>query len=128
MSTTKEFLTQFNQAWMNHDVETIVDGVTDDIYFRMATDEQGIQGKDAFRAWLNEMANPDYKMTLKTERVIVSGDDAVLAGSMQMAEPDGTQRQFAFCDLYKLRDGKIASLTAYFMNHNAEEGCPSGSN
>lgn len=124
MSNVETFLTVFNQAWAAHDVDTIVSGVTDDIYFRMATDEEGIQGKQAFETWLSEMVKPEYKMSLTTERLFVSGDDAVLSGRMEMTEPDGTQRKFAFCDIYKLRDGKVAELLAYFMSDNADTGCP----
>ncbi|MGX5915011.1 nuclear transport factor 2 family protein [Aliidiomarina sp. Khilg15.8] len=124
MSNTKDFLTKFNQAWVDHDVETVVNGVTDDIHFRMAMDDKGIQGKQAFKAWLSEMANPEYKISLTTERLFVSGDDAVLSGVMDMTEPDGTKRKFAFCDLYKMRDGKVAELQAYFMSDKADAGCP----
>ena len=124
MNSTEAFLTQFNQAWFEHDVDGVVDGVTDDIHFRMATDEEGIHGKAAFRAWLAEMANPEYKISFKTERLIVSGDDAVLAGRMEMTEPSGQQRRFASCDIYKLRNGKVASMLVYFMNFQADEGCP----
>lgn len=124
MSNVETFLTVFNQAWASHDVDTIVSGVTDDIHFRMALDEEGIRGKQAFKAWLSEMPKPESKLSLTTERLFVSGNDAMLSGYMEMTKPDGTHCKFAFCDIYKLRDGKVAELLAYFMSDKEGTGCP----
>lgn len=120
MSDIKVFLTKFNQAWADNDIDTIVDGVTDDIHFRMATDASGIRGKDEFKVWLKDMLISDVEMELFTDRMIISGNDAVLSGRIEMREQDGTEKQFTFCDLYTLRDGKVAELVAYVMNYNTE--------
>jgi len=128
MNNTEAFLTIFNQAWAEHDTDTILNSVTDDIHFRMAADVEGIRGKQAFKAWLAEMANPAFKVRLTTERLFVSGDDAALSGIIDMTEPDGSQHKFAFCDLYKLRNGKIAELLAYIVSDKAGEGCPASEN
>ncbi|WP_194755952.1 nuclear transport factor 2 family protein [Aliidiomarina indica] len=118
MSDIKEFLTTFNQAWVDNDIDTIVQGVTNDIHFRMATDETGVHGKEAFKIWLKDMLISDVEMDVTTDRMIISGDEAVLSGRIRMIEQDGTQKQFTFCDLYRLRDGKVAELVAYVMNYN----------
>ncbi|RUO32472.1 nuclear transport factor 2 family protein [Aliidiomarina soli] len=124
MSTTKEFLTRFNQAWADQDIDTIVNSVTDDVHFRMATDDKGIHGKEAFATWIGEMSNADYKMQLTTERFFISGDEALLSGRMHMTERDGSEREFCFCDLYTLRDNKVSAMVSYFMNPASEDGCP----
>lgn len=116
MSSTKLFLTEFNQAWADNDIDTIVNGVTDDIHFRMASDDSGVRGKDAFKAWLKDMLITDTEMEVINERLIMSGDEAVLSGRIKMIEQDGTRKQFTFCDLYTLRDGKVAELVSYVMN------------
>ncbi|RUO38580.1 hypothetical protein CWE13_02745 [Aliidiomarina shirensis] len=127
MSNLKTFLARFNQAWAEHDIKTIIAGVTDDIRFQMATDDTGIKGKEAFEKWLTEMMNPDYKVTMNTERLFISGNDAALSGSMEMVDPTGAEHKFAFCDLYTLRDGKVSELRAYVMDYKADKSCPASS-
>jgi len=124
MTTTRKFLTKFNQAWADNDVDTIVNSVTDDIHFKMVTDAEGIRGKEAFSSWLKDMSNNDFQMALTTDRVIIDGDQAAITGTMAMTKPDGTKSQFSYCDLYRLRDGKVAELMAFVMDHDKQPGCP----
>ncbi|MCP1727648.1 ketosteroid isomerase-like protein [Natronospira proteinivora] len=115
MQDTETFLRAFNEAFAREDVDTIMSSVTDDIRFRMAS-ETGIEGKPAFEKMLREMSASGCIFNLEIFDVVVAGDRAVVNGEMTLKEnKDGPVRAYAFCDLYQLRDGKIAETIAYGM-------------
>lgn len=124
MSDVEQFLRRFNEAWKDGDIEMILAGVTDDIRFRMASQEamngkkasQGARnGKKAFRDFLRHMENGGGQCSLDIDNVIVDGDRAVLDGVIQVESPEGPARTFLFCDVYRLRDDRISEITAYVV-------------
>ncbi|MEX1057942.1 MAG: nuclear transport factor 2 family protein [Natronospirillum sp.] len=115
MSVSKQFLIDFNEAWAREDKAAILAAVTDDIQFRMAGEED-INGKEAFAAVLEEMAGTGQEFTLTINRVIISAEDtAAVEGEMTLVDEDGEPVVFMFCDVYGLRDGKIAELKAFVV-------------
>ena len=47
---------------------------------------------------------------------LIEGDDAVVAeGAVRAERTDGTIMHLAFCDVFDMREGKIARLTSYLM-------------
>lgn len=114
---TQDMLIAFNQAWVETDLDHVLNAVTDDFTFRMADGAHELQGKDEFRQWLEQMQCGDGKASTTTNPPIVDGDNAVLTGEITVRSTDG-EKKFAFCDVYRLRDGKIQSLTAYCLTVN----------
>lgn len=125
MKNTETFLRNFSNAWANMDMETILDAVTDDFSFAMANCDEGVVGKAAFANWLKNMDCGDgNKATIKHRDFLLDGTRAALTGNMEVVVEGKTER-FSFCDLYELEGSKIKKLTAYFMKHGEQMGCPS---
>jgi len=55
--------------------------------------------------------NPDIVIT----RIIESGDVIVAEGRVQTERTDGAVVNLMFCDVFEMRDGRIAKLTSYLM-------------
>lgn len=118
MKNTEQFLRDFNAAWLQEDISKVLEGVTDDIRFRMAG-EKGVEGKADFGKMLKEMSGSGQGFDLKIDRVIIEGDQAAVTGQIvcRSAE-DAKTTTYAFCDIYVLQDGakpKVRDLTAYVM-------------
>ena len=55
--------------------------------------------------------NPDIVIT----RIIESGDVIVAEGRVRTERTDGAVVNLMFCDVFEMRDGRIAKLTSYLM-------------
>lgn len=123
MNTTEQFLRDFNAAWLKEDISDVLDGVTEDIRFRMAG-EKGVEGKADFSRMLKEMSGSGQGFDLDIDRVIINGDQAALTGTIVCRSADSTEvTTYAFCDVYVLQGGqtpKVRDLTAYIMTVKAD--------
>lgn len=118
MNPTEKFLRDFNQAWADEDVARIAADVTDDIHFAMAG-RPAIEGKTDFETFLKSMSGQSSDLELKVHQILIDGDRAAVTGELSMS--DGEKRsRYEFCDVYKLRDGKVAELIAYVNEHQSE--------
>jgi len=122
MNTTEQFLRDFNAAWLKEDISEVLDGVTEDIRFRMAG-EKGVEGKADFSKMLKEMSGSGQGFDLKIERVIINGNQAALTGQIVCRSADNAKvTTYAFCDVYVLQgeaQPKVRDLTAYIMEVKA---------
>lgn len=122
MNTTEKFLRDFNAAWVNENISEVLDGVTEDIRFRMAS-EKGVEGKTDFEKMLKEMSGSGQGFELKIDRVIIDGDEAAVTGQISCRSADSKTTTYAFCDVYALQEGdnpKVRDLTAYVLEMKAE--------
>jgi uncharacterized protein len=118
MNDTKTFLREFNEYWVRADTPAILDTVTDDIHFSMVGG-QSVSGKTDFKAFLDEMDSGTPDMGLNIANIIVEGERAAVDGEISMTDKDGRRRVYAFCDIYRLEQGKVAELTAYVHETNS---------
>lgn len=124
MNDTRKFLTEFNEYWVREDTGAILGAVTDDIRFGMAGHDP-INGKADFRKFLEEMGCDGTDMTLDLGTFVIEGDRAAVTGEIAMTDKEGQRKRFAFCDVYRLRDGKVAELTAFVNPIGGEQPCDS---
>ena len=121
MNDTRAFLREFNAYWLHEDTQAILDTVTDDIRFGMAGGKL-VTGKADFAEFLKEMTGSgNTDLALDIANVIVDGDRAAVNGEIAMTSEDGQRRTYAFCDVYRLADGKVAELTAYVEEVNGDK-------
>jgi uncharacterized protein len=120
MNDTKQFLREFNEYWVREDVRAILDTVTDDIRFRMIGGKS-VSGKSEFESFLGEMPDGNSETALTITNVIVDGDQAAVNGEISMTDKDGQRQTYGFCDVYRLEGGKVAELTAYVLDVNADK-------
>ena len=116
MTKIEEFLQKFNEAFVQNDINHIIDCTTDDIIWIMVGDKT-IRGKEELTVSMNEMQGASG-LQLKIDSVIINEDRAAVDGSMSMEDKDGNRKTYSFCDLYKFRndgDLKIAELRSYVI-------------
>jgi len=111
MTENKQTVSRYLDGFRETDHAKILSCLTDDVewdmpgYFRLA-------GKDAFdRAIENDAFQGSPTITL---RRMVEEDGVVVAeGAVRSRRKDGGLLDAVFCDVFEMRDGKIARLTTY---------------
>ena len=111
------FVTRFNTVWNGHDLEGILDMMTDDVIFEASfgKDPWGhrVVGKAAVRQFLKEMFEriPDVRWD---ETHHYAHPDATVVEWLTSGTPRGAGRYAVHgCDILALRDGKIAAKRSY---------------
>ncbi len=119
MTSKEEFLRKFNEAFIQNDVNYIIDCTTDDVLWIMVGDRT-IRGKEELAVSMNEKKDASG-LEIKIGAMIIDGDQAAIDGSMSFEDKDGNRKTYNFCDLYKFRnDGelKISELRSYIIATN----------
>lgn len=98
----------------------ILDCLTDDVRWDIAGAFH-THGKPEFDAHIVDpysAGNPEITITRLTEE-----NDVVIAeGTVRAARLDGTVLTLDYCDVFEMRDGKVARLISYLMTtHDASE-------
>ena len=112
MSSALTLLHRFADAWNGHDVEELLACMTDDGVFLAAAgpspDGAEHRGREALRsAFAGVFASfPDARWS--DARHFVAGDRAVTEWTFTGTKPDGTAVEVRGCDVFVLRDGRIA--------------------
>ena len=83
-----------------------------------------VKGKTAIREWLAAMDIEPPKFTV--DNVIAEGDFATAYGDMTMKDKNGKWEPYAYCDIYRFRDGKIAELSSFVIKTAAKAETASG--
>lgn len=116
MTAIQEFLKKFNQAFIENDINYIVDSTTNDILWVMVGDNT-IRGKEELTVAMNKMKNSSgLEITLNA--MIINGDQAAVDGTMSFEDKDGNRKTYGFCDLYKFNNEeeiKIKELRSYIV-------------
>ncbi|MBA4491481.1 nuclear transport factor 2 family protein [Paracoccus sp. S1E-3] len=110
--TTLELLDKFAAGWNAHDVDALLDCMTDDgvFYGSAGTGPDGAtsRGKDELRKSYAALwaTFPDAAWNDVTH--FVSGDRAVTEWRFTGTKTDGSKVDVRGCDVFLIRDGKIA--------------------
>lgn len=119
MTTQQEFLQKFNEAFVQNDINHIIDSTTDDIIWTMVGDKT-IRGKEDLAASMNEMKDSSG-LEIRIDSMIIDGDEAAVDGTMSMEDKEGNRKTYGFCDLYRFTTGedlKIRELRSYIIATN----------
>jgi uncharacterized protein len=108
-STVQKYLTSFAAT----DHAQILSCLTDDVEW-LIPGLFYIKGKDAFDA---EIENDAFVGSPTIEIVRLTEEDGVVVaeGTVRSAKRDGGILNAVFCDVFVMRDAKIAHLTSYLM-------------
>jgi steroid delta-isomerase-like uncharacterized protein len=123
---TAEVLQAFADAWNRHDLDALMSFMTDDCVFEASagTEVCGTKyaGREAVRGGFAEVwaTYPDAHWS--NARHFVSGDRGVSEWTFTGTRADGTRVEAQGCDLFTLRDGKIALKNSYRKNRPALGG------
>lgn len=118
-ATNKEILTKANAAITAGDYEGFLSFCTDDTVWTFVGDKT-LHGKEAVRQWMAETYKkpPRFNVT----NLIAENDFVTALGSITMKEEDGRDARYAYCDVWRFREGKMVELMAFVINPTAQEG------
>ncbi|WP_326542433.1 nuclear transport factor 2 family protein [Pseudorhodoferax sp.] len=111
--THKDILAQANAAIVRGDHEGFLAFCTDDTEWTFVG-ERVLRGKQAVRAWMAD----SYRAApprLQVHRLLAEGDFLTAIGEIVLTDAGGRQTRHAYCDVWRLRDGKLAALHAFVV-------------
>ncbi len=120
MSENTRSVERYMEAFAASDHETVLSCLTDDVRWEVPGTFE-LTGKASFQA---EMSNPGFvgQPAITVTRLIEDGDVVVGEGTVVTQRQDGEALHLRFCDVFEMRDGKIARLTSYLMEAGQPEG------
>lgn len=108
----KEILEMANAAISRGDHEGFLAFCTEDTAWTFVGD-RALVGKQAVREWL--AATYKEPPRFDVDRLIAEGDSVVALGQITVKDAQGTEIRSWYCDVWRLRDGKLAALNAYVV-------------
>lgn len=112
VKNNKATLKKANAAITAGDHEGFLNFCTDDTRWTFVGGKI-LRGKEMVRQWMaTEYINPP-KFDVKN---LIGEDDYVTAiGNITMTDEEGKAVDYAYCDVWRFRDGKMAELTAFVI-------------
>ncbi|MGE3267908.1 MAG: nuclear transport factor 2 family protein [Chloroflexota bacterium] len=112
-----DFLVSFCDAFNRHDLDALMDHMTEDCVFDASAGSQQeghrYVGRDAVRAGFADVFTNFPDSQWEEGRHLVAGDRGVSAWVFRGTRLDGTRVEVNGCDLFTFRDGKIAVKDSY---------------
>ncbi len=108
----KRVLQQANAAVTSGDNEGFLSYCVDDIVWSTVGGET-LNGKAAVRAWMVKAYAQPPEFTVR--ELVADGDFVVAFGDIDCRDDAGASVQYAYCDMWRLRDGKLAELRAFVI-------------
>jgi ketosteroid isomerase-like protein len=105
---------RFNEAFNRHDVDAVMEAMTDDCVFENTSPPDGgrhVGAADVRAAWLDFFA-ASPTAHFDTEDVVARGDRCVVLWRYSWSD-DGTEHHVRGVDVIRVRDGRVAEKLAY---------------
>lgn len=112
-ANNKSVLEQANAAVLRGDHEGFLAFCTDDTLWTFVGDRV-LRGKDDVRRWMAE-AYSQGPPELTAEHLMAQGEYLTAVGVVTTRGEEGKKERFAYCDVWRLRDGKLAELRAFVI-------------
>ncbi|WP_245856897.1 nuclear transport factor 2 family protein [Mucilaginibacter auburnensis] len=107
----KSILEKANAAVSAGDNEGYLAYCTEDTLWNFMGD-QILEGKEAVRAYMKQTyIEPKFS----TECMIAEGDFVTAIGHISLKDAEGHMTDYAYCDVWRFKDGKMAELKAYVV-------------
>lgn len=119
----KEIVEKVNASFAEGGMEGFLSHCADNVVWTIFGDRT-VKGKIAIREWMASMDMEPPKFTV--DNIIAEGDFVVAHGDMTMKEKDGKTVPYAYCDLYRFRDGKIVELSSFIVKTEAKAETATG--
>jgi ketosteroid isomerase-like protein len=112
IESNKAILEKANAAFAKGDFEGFLSFCTEDTKWTYVGDRI-LDGKGAVRRYIAETYTEPSKFTV--ENVIAEGDFVTLLGDIILKDEEGKESHYSFCDVWRIRDGKMAELKAFVI-------------
>ncbi len=112
MFDNKTILEQANAAITAGDNEGFLAHCTEDTTWTFVG-EQTLRGKAAVREWMKTAYQqpPQFRV----EQLIAEGDFVTALGSITLPDESGAATEYAYCDVWRFQEGKMAELRAFVI-------------
>ena len=117
--TNKAILEKANAAITQGDFEGFLRFCTDDTVWIFVGDRT-LVGKAAVREYMH--ATYREPPTFHVEHMIAEGDSLAALGEITLKDAKGQATRYAYCDVWRFRDGKMAELRAFVVQPEAGRG------
>lgn len=108
----KQILEQANAAVTAGDYEGFLSYCTEDTEWNFIG-QQALKGKEAVRRYMQETYIEPPKFEVSK---LISEDNFVVAvGMISLKDEHGASTEYDYCDVWRLRDGKLHELKAYVV-------------
>ena len=118
----KDELEKYSEAWNNHDIDTIMDYMTDDCVFDTGRGDQRYgtryQGSEAVRNRCIEVWTDIPDVRFENTHHFVQGNSGCSEWTFVGTTTDGRKMDVDGCDIFTFRHGKISSKRSYLKNKN----------
>jgi cation diffusion facilitator family transporter len=106
---------RFNEAFNRHDVDAVMNAMTDDCVFENTSPPNGerFEGQDQVRAAWKAFFAASPTAHFEAEDVITTGDRCVVQWQYTWTNDDGTTGAIRGVDVIRVRDGQVAEKFAY---------------
>lgn len=115
--TNKAILQQANAAVAEGDYEGFLSRCTDDVEWTFVGDST-LRGKEAVRQYMQ--ATYIEPPTFVVSHLIAEGDFITAVGDIHIKDESGRVAHSAYCDVWRIRDGKLAELRAFVVAISGE--------
>ena len=114
MSRNKETVERYLEGFRRTDHEAVLACLTDDVEWVMPGFFH-LHGKAAFDG---EIENDAFvgSPAIEVTRLVEEDDVVVAEGRVRASRRDGGTLDAVFCDVFEMRDGKVARLVSYLMD------------
>ena len=113
--STQEAVQRFNEAFNRHDVDGIMEAMTEDCVFentRPAPDGERFEGQEAVRAFWDRFFQRSPHARFESEEVFVAGDRAVVRWTYHWVR-EGQPGHIRGVDIFRVSNGKVAEKLSY---------------
>ena len=110
--TNKAILEQANAAITAGDNEGFLAHCTDDTQWTFVGD-QTLKGKEAVRQWMATAYQQSPQFAV--EHLIAEDDFVTALGTIALPDEAGKEVNYAYCDVWRFRNGKMAELRAFVI-------------
>jgi ketosteroid isomerase-like protein len=108
----KNVLLEANACVTRGDHEGFLSFCTDDTQWTFVGD-QTLQGKEAVRAYMKaQYVEPPV---FNVENMIAEGEYVTMIGKISMKNEGGKMIDYAYCDVWRFQEGKMAELKAFVI-------------
>ncbi|HYE17417.1 MAG TPA: nuclear transport factor 2 family protein [Tepidisphaeraceae bacterium] len=112
----KAVLTRANAAVSTGDYEGFLSHCTDDVVWDFVGDRV-LGGKAAVRAYMR--ATYVEPPRFRVDRLIAEGEYVTAVGEIELPDDAGKLVRYAYCDVWRVRDGRLAELRAFVVKIGA---------
>ena len=110
----KKILQKANEAVSKGNYEEFLQYCTDDTKWTFIGD-QVLNGKEAVRKWMfNEYIEPPKN---EVKNLIAENNYLTAIGQIEVMNENGKSTTYSYCDVWRFRDGKMAELMAFVIQH-----------